>query len=208
MRITRDLLLNTAKETVKRHTFGGHDLICAYLTGSLIYDQPLLGGITDIDLIYIHSGDPPCAREIVPITDDIHLDIAHFSQTAFSQPRNLRTDPWIGSFLCQDPLVLYNTQHWFDYTQAGTSAQFYQPANVIQRVKFFSEQARSSWLSLQVTQGDFLSSALASIPQNIEKRSQCGCLPYQCSPYRSAPADRFSCESPKPADARFSWGIY
>ena len=154
MRITRDLLLNTARDTVKRQTFGGHDLICVYLTGSLIYDQPLLGGVTDIDLIYVHSGEAPCSREIIPITDDIHLDIAHFSQTAFSQPKKMRTDAWLGSFLCRDPMVLYDTQHWFEYTQAGVAASFYQPINVIQRVKFFSNQARSAWLSMQADQSD------------------------------------------------------
>ncbi len=160
MRITRDLLLNTAKETVKRHTFGGHDLVCAYLTGSLVYDQPILGGVTDIDLVYVHSGDSPCTREIVQITDEIHLDILHFPESTFAQPRILRTDPWIGSFLCKDPLVLYHTQHWFEYTQAATAAQFYQPVYAIQRVRHFSEKARSSWLSLQMAAGDFIKTAL------------------------------------------------
>jgi len=155
MRITRDLLLKTAKDTIKRQTFGGHDLICVYLTGSLIYDQPLLGGITDVDMVYVHSGEAPCAREIIPITDEIHLDIAHFSESAFSQPRQLRTDAWIGSFLCHDPLVLFDTQHWFEYTQAGTAAQFYLPSYTIQRVNFFSDQARSSWLRMQMEKGDF-----------------------------------------------------
>ena len=154
MRITRDLLLNTARDTVKRQTFGGHDLVCVYLTGSLIYDQPLLGGMTDIDLIYVHSGDAPCDREIIPITEEIHLDIAHFSQAVYSQPKKLRADAWIGSFLCHDPLVLFDTQHWFEYTQAGVAAAFYQPANVIQRVKFFSDQARSAWLSMQASPQD------------------------------------------------------
>ena len=47
MRITRDLLLNTAKDTVKRLTFGGHDLVCVYLTGSLIYDSTLCDCVDD-----------------------------------------------------------------------------------------------------------------------------------------------------------------
>lgn len=156
MRITRDLLLNTARETVKRQTFGGHDLLCAYLTGSLIYDQPMLGGITDIDLVYIHSVEVPCEREIVPITDEIHLDIAHYPQSKFSQPRELRSDAWVGSFLCHDPLMLFDTQHWFDYTLAGVYSKFYQPPNIIQRVKFFSDRARSSWLRMQTIQDEFL----------------------------------------------------
>jgi hypothetical protein len=148
-------LLNTAKDTVKRQTYGGHDLVSAYLTGSLIYDQPLLGGITDIDLIYIHSVDIPCRREIVPITEEIHLDIAHYPQSLFSQPRELRSDAWVGSFLCHDPIMLYDTSHWFEYTQAGVAAQFFLPSNIIQRVKFFSDRARSSWLQLQMKSGDF-----------------------------------------------------
>lgn len=155
MRITRELLLNTARETVKRQTFGGHDLVCAYLTGSLIYDQPLLGGITDIDLVYIHTADIPCQREIIPITDEIHLDIAHYPQSMFNQPRQLRTDAWVGSFLCHDPLMLYDTSHWFEYTQAGVFAQFFLPSNTIQRVKFFSERARAGWLKLQMEQAEF-----------------------------------------------------
>jgi len=155
MRITRDLLLNTARDTIKRQTYGGHDLVSAYLTGSLIYDEPLLGGITDIDLIYIHSVDIPCRREIVPITEEIHLDIAHYPQSMFSQPRDLRSNAWLGSFLCHDPIMLYDTSHWFEYTQAGVAAQFFLPSNIIQRVKFFSERARSSWLQLQMKTGDF-----------------------------------------------------
>jgi len=160
MRITRDLLINIAKETVKRLTFGGHDLVCAYLTGSLIYDQPLMGNTTDIDLIYVHSVDIPCSREIVPIAEEIHLDIAHYPQSLFSQPRKLRTDAWVGSFLCHDPIMLFDTNHWFEYTQAGVFAQFFQPMNVIQRVKSFSERARSGWLGLQISQGEHSPSTL------------------------------------------------
>ena len=83
MRITRDLLINTAKETVKRATYGSHDLLCVYITGSLIYPEPLIGGTTDIDLVYIHSVDAPVKREIVPLTDEYHLDIAHLHQSSF-----------------------------------------------------------------------------------------------------------------------------
>jgi hypothetical protein len=131
---------------------GGHDLVCAYLTGSLIYDQPQLGGITDIDMVYIHTADIPCAREIIPVTDEIHLDIAHYSQAMFNQPRQLRSDAWVGSFLCCDPIMLFDTSHWFEYTQAGVAAQFYLPSNTILRVKYFSERARSAWLQMQTEQ--------------------------------------------------------
>jgi hypothetical protein len=149
MRITRDLLLSTAKDTVKRETFSSSDVICAYLTGSITREEPLIGGTTDIDLIYIHSLESPHKRELVPITDDFHLDIAHFSQSFFSQPRKLRSDAWVGSFLCHYPIVLHDTNHWFDYVRSGIFAHFFQPVNIIQRVKPFIETARQSWLALQ-----------------------------------------------------------
>lgn len=160
MRITRDLLINTAKETVKRATYGSHDLLCAYITGSLVYPEPLIGGSTDIDLVYIHSVDAPVKREIVPLTDEYHLDICHLQQSAFSQPRNLRTDPWVGAFLCHYPIPVYDAEHWFEYTQAAVFAHFFQPANVIARVKPFAEGSRAAWMSLQAGAQGFSPSSL------------------------------------------------
>jgi hypothetical protein len=148
MRITRDLLLDTAKDTVKRRVFNSNDIVCAYLTGSIIREDPLVGGTTDIDLIYVHSLEAPHQREIVPVTDDFHLDIAHFSQSFFSQPRKLRSDAWAGSFLCHYPIVLHDTNHWFDYVRSGVFAHFFQPTNTILRVKPFIESARKGWIAL------------------------------------------------------------
>jgi hypothetical protein len=156
MRITRDLLLSTAEETVKRELFGSNDIVCAYLTGSITREDPLVGGTTDIDLIYIHSLETPQEREIVPITDDFHLDIAHFSQSYFSKPRKLRTDRWVGSFLCHYPIILHDTNHWFDYVRSGIFAHFFEPVYKIQRVKPFIESARQSWLGLLNQDGDHL----------------------------------------------------
>ncbi len=148
MRITRDLLISTAKDTVKREAFISNDITCAYLTGSIAHEDPLIGGTTDIDLIYIHSLEIPHKREIIPITDDFHLDIIHFSQSFFSKPRKLRSDAWVGSFLCHYPIVLHDTNHWFDYVRSGVFAHFFQPTNIIQRVKPFIETARQSWITL------------------------------------------------------------
>jgi len=162
MRITRDLLLSTAKDTVRRYTFGAHDLVCAYVTGSLILEDPLLGGTTDIDLVYVHAIEAPIKREIIPVAEDFHLDIAHLHESIFSQHRELRTNPWIGSFLCHYPIPLFVSGHWFEYTQAGVFAQFYQPSNIIQRVNPFAENARSGWMALQTTEDQFNSSTLSS----------------------------------------------
>ena len=155
MRVTRDLLINTAKDAVRQATYGSHDLTCAYITGSLLLDDPLIGGSTDIDLIYVHGIDAPVEREIIPVVDDYHLDIAHHHETVFSQPRTLRADAWIGSFLCNSPILLFDTSHWFEFNQAVIAAHFFDPENVIRRVRPFAEQARADWIRLQGESGGF-----------------------------------------------------
>jgi len=152
MRITRDQLISTAKDTVKRETFGTNDLVCAYITGSLTREEPLIGGTTDIDLIYVHSLETIQRREIVPITDEFHLDISHFPQSYFRQPRELRADAWVGSFLCDYPILLHDTNHWFDFVRSGAFAHFFSPANAILRVRPFIESARAGWLKLSTGQ--------------------------------------------------------
>ena len=54
MRITRETLLKIAKDTVTQQVRSRHDLVSVFLIGSLLTDDPLLGGTTDIDLIFIH----------------------------------------------------------------------------------------------------------------------------------------------------------
>ena len=167
MRITKDLLLLTAKDAVKRALFDSNDIVCAYLTGSIIRDDPLVGGTTDIDLVYVHSIETPVKREIVPIAEDYHLDISHYPQSFFSQPRKLRTDAWVGSFLCHYPIVLHEANHWYDYVRSAVFAHFFQPVNIIERVNPFIEEARREWIKLQAQrsdpENDFIHSYLKSI---------------------------------------------
>ena len=148
MRITRDTLLKLARNTVAERVYQDRRLVCIYLTGSLLMDEPLLGGTTDIDLIFVHNDKPEQQREIVRSTQKIHLDITHYDQAVFQQPRHLRIDPWIGSFLCQDPVCLHDIGHWFEFTQAGVYAQFMRPENVIKRARPFAAQARQLWFQL------------------------------------------------------------
>ncbi|HAD05689.1 MAG TPA: hypothetical protein DCE76_00855 [Anaerolineaceae bacterium] len=149
MRITLEALHKAARESAERYARRDRSLVCIYLTGSLLGDEPLLGGTTDIDLIFVHTTLPPYPREIVRLTDEIHLDIAHLPQSAFQQPRRLRADNWIGSFLCANPIVLHDLGHWFEFTQASAGAQFDLPEYVLQRARQFSDNARQSWLDLQ-----------------------------------------------------------
>jgi hypothetical protein len=148
MRITRGTLLKNARNLVAERLHTNRSLVCIYLTGSLINDKPLLGGVTDIDLIFVHEETLNKEREIVRLTDEVHFDIAHYSQKKFNHPRQLRTDPWLGSFLCKDPIVLHDTRHWFEFTQASVCAQFYQPENILNRAQPLIEGARQRWFNL------------------------------------------------------------
>jgi len=148
MRITRDTLIKAARDNATQRVKLDRRLVCIYLTGSLLEDEPLLGGTTDIDLVVVHDSEPPVNREILRLTDEIHVDVAHRSAAAFRQPRHLRLDPWLGAFLCLNPIVLYDTQHWFEFTQAGVCSQFYQPDYVLQRARPLAESARQNWSEL------------------------------------------------------------
>lgn len=149
MRITRELLLKIAQEIAAQQIRKHKQLVCIYLTGSLLTDKPLLGQTTDVDLFVIHSGEPPQPREVFPFTDEIHIDIAHLSQRVFHQPRNLRVHPWLTPFLCGNPIILYDIQHWFEFTQAGACAQPNRPDYILQRARTLAEDARTLWFNLK-----------------------------------------------------------
>lgn len=153
MRITRDTLMKIARDTAAQRARQDRSLICIYLTGSLVFeDDILLGGTTDIDLVMIHDHEPAQEREFVRLSDEVHLDIAHYSQTRYARARALRLDPWIGSYLREDPICLYDLQHWFEFTQANVSAQFNLPETVLARCRPLAERARQAWLDLSQQQ--------------------------------------------------------
>jgi hypothetical protein len=155
MRITRDTLLKNARDSAAQLARQDRRIICIYLTGSMLSDGPLLGGTTDIDLVAVHDEPPLVDREIIRQSDEIHLDIAHYSQSVFRNPRHLRLDPWIGSSLWNGPLCLYDTQHWFEFNQASVSSQFSMPINVIQRARPLAESARQGWAEIHKSKRPF-----------------------------------------------------
>ncbi len=55
MRITPEILQKLARDTVAQRTRSDRDVVAVYLQGSLLRDDPLLGGTADIDLFFIHS---------------------------------------------------------------------------------------------------------------------------------------------------------
>jgi len=149
MRINRETLLKIADDTIAQRTRRDRGLLSAYLTGALLGDHYLLGGTADIDLAFIHLDAPAAAREIVHLTDEVHLDIAHYDQKEFRRARALRLHPWLGPtiFYCK---VLYDPQHFMDFTQASVRGQFDRADYVLGRARTQAEHARQIWQSFTV----------------------------------------------------------
>jgi len=146
MRITRDTLFNIARDTVAQRTRTDRNLIAVYLSGALLGDAYLLGGTADIDLFFVHTDVVPAEREIVRLSDEVHLDIAHHRYTDYRNTRNLRVDAWLGPTLkaCHS---LYDPQHFLDFTVASVRGQFDRPDHVLERAQKQAETARRIWLS-------------------------------------------------------------
>jgi len=149
MRITRDLLLNSARDFTARAIKADRSITAAYLTGSLLTEEPLIGGTTDIDLVFVHDLTPPFPREIHRFTEEISLDLYHHDQSMYDQPRALRSDPILGPAINTTRLILHDTLHWFEYTQAIVTAQFDRPDHHAERVKKLIADARAAWWRLE-----------------------------------------------------------
>jgi len=149
MRVTRESLIRIAKETVQERAYNNKDIIAAYLAGSLLTEEPLLGGVTDIDLVLVTANKPPLTREIVALTPDFHLDIAFHAKDEYNPPRELRVNPWLG-YEIYDPMLLFDRQHFFEFTQAAVRAgfEFHEPSLVLQRCRKLLDHGRKIWFDL------------------------------------------------------------
>lgn len=149
MRVTRDSLLRIAKETVQERAYNDPNIIAAYLTGSLLNIDPMLGGTADIDLVFVVKERPEKSRKFVKLTPDFHLDISHRSKDEFKSPRDLRGDPWLG-YEMYDPILLYEREKFFDFVQASLRAgfEFEQPPLMLQRCRNLLTHSRQIWMDL------------------------------------------------------------
>lgn len=140
MIITPDRLIDLAKEETEQRA-KRLPITAGYLVGSVLQDEPLLGGTADIDLILIHKTFPLRPREVKRLSPDVHLDIYNLSKEDFENPRDLRTEPLLGSSLCGS-MRLYDPDHFFDWAQAAACAQFSRPDNRLARAHKLLEDAR------------------------------------------------------------------
>ncbi len=149
MEVSKTRLLNLTKNFIATRIRSDISIQCIYLTGSMLGETPFLNGSTDVDLVFVHEGEETQYREIISVSPEITFDIHHLNQSTFSPPRKLRFDPWIGSSICFDPVVLFGKGHWFEFTQASIEANFFLPENVYQRAYQFNNQARNAWIQLR-----------------------------------------------------------
>lgn len=144
MRINRSMLLKIANDTVSRYVRTERTLLAVYLQGSLLGDEPLLGNTADIDLFFVHSDEVTLEREIVRVSDEVHLDISHHTHMLYRQPRELRIHPWLGPAI-YGAKIMHDPQHFMDFVQASVRGQFAVPANVLSRVRSMAGHAREMW---------------------------------------------------------------
>ncbi|WKZ37231.1 MAG: hypothetical protein QY332_04725 [Anaerolineales bacterium] len=149
MRVTRDSLLRIAKETAQERAYNDADIIAAYLTGSLLNVDPMLGGTADIDIVLVHKNQRTKPRELVKLSPDFHLDISRRAKDEFKSPRDLRGDPWLG-YEMYDPILLYEREKFFDFVQASLRAgfEFEQPPLMLQRCRRLLSHGREIWMDL------------------------------------------------------------
>ncbi|RJP50231.1 MAG: hypothetical protein C4583_10870 [Anaerolineaceae bacterium] len=151
MRVTRETLIRLAKENARTRAFDNKDIVAAYLIGSLLNEEqePFIGGLTDIDLVFVTAGKPPRTREIVKLTGDFHLDITYHARAEYNPARDLRVNPWLGPEI-YNPMLLYEREKFFDFVQAAVRGgfEFNGPALTLQRCRTLLAHGRGCWTDL------------------------------------------------------------
>jgi len=148
MHLLLESMIQIAKEAAVQRADSNHDIVAAYLTGSVLDRDPFLGDTADIDLVLVHAQEPKIRREIVSLTPEIHLDIKHNPRREYAHPRQLRLHPWLGPEI-YDPLMLYESEHFFQFVQAGLRDKFHEPVNTLQRARRNTDHARQMCNGLQ-----------------------------------------------------------
>jgi predicted nucleotidyltransferase len=148
--ITAQKLIELAAEDVERRKADA-DLVAAYLVGSVVTGDPLLGGTADVDLVLVHRQEPSTEREFLTLSRDVHLDVAHHPMVRYGQPRRLRYDPWLGPSV-REARVLYDPQHFIDWAVAGARGQFERADAVTARAEALLIVARRNAAAAASTQ--------------------------------------------------------
>ena len=148
MRINRQSLIRVIHNTVDQRTRTNRNLIAIYLCGSVLGEDYALGGTVDLDLFFVHAGSVETKREIVRLTDEVTLDIAHHEQSLYRDTRSLRVHPWMGPNInnCE---IYYDPSHFMDFTQASVRGQYDRPDYIFERARKQVNSARQIWFTYE-----------------------------------------------------------
>ncbi|MDX1601351.1 MAG: hypothetical protein R3191_07555, partial [Anaerolineales bacterium] len=142
MIITPERLLDLARAEVERRA-DGQRVRCAFVSGSTVTDDPLLGGTADVDTVLIYRDHPLHDRELVRLSQDVHLDLYNYADRNLAPPRDLRTDPVLGPAIATG-VSAFDPEHHFDWLQAGVRAHYRRPDQRMARSMSLLDQARST----------------------------------------------------------------
>jgi hypothetical protein len=139
------MLHKIAEDTVTQRIKADRSIIAAYMQGTVMEAEFLLGGTADVDLVLVYR-DGIDKREIVRLTNEVHLDICHHPRSMYVPARDLRINPWLGNAI-NDCKMLYDPQHMLDFTQASVRGLFTYPENTLERARPLLEESRQIWLN-------------------------------------------------------------
>lgn len=148
MHSTRETLVKTVQDFVAERLRQDYQILAAYLCGSLLAEEFLLGGMADIDLFFVCLEEPALKREIRQLTENLHLDIAFLGQREFRHARQLRVHPWLGPAL-KEARVVHDPQHFLDFTIAGVRGQYERADHTYARASQLAGRARRMATELQ-----------------------------------------------------------
>ncbi len=148
MRITLELLQKYAAQYVESRTQQEHGIVSAFLAGSMVDGDALWCEVPDIDLVVVHNFLPEVPREIVPLVNDVHLDIRHYDRQRYEPARQIRDDAILGPTVYAGR-ALYDPLHFFDFVQASVRSQYDRPERVYRRAAPLLDEARQTWFTLQ-----------------------------------------------------------
>ncbi len=167
MRLTPRRLRSWAQQYVaeKRRDL---NLLAVYLTGSLLHEEPLFGGTTDIDLVCVYNLAPAVETEVRPLPGGVHLHIRHWPRERLEPPRKLRRDPWLGHevYYAQP---LYDPQHFLDFVQSGARSRFHQPEVAARRAWDLLEAARATWARLSMAEDPLAPAAVLDYLDAVQR---------------------------------------
>lgn len=146
MKYTKEYLLEAAQSFIKKKIARDPAISAVLLIGSLRNKEHFIEKPIDVDLLVLRDDQGEVDNELVRISDEHHLDVHYDDTVAYENPKILRSDSLRGWALW-DATVLYQREHFFEFTQSTVRSQFDEPRNIIDRMRYFTKRAREIWLA-------------------------------------------------------------